>query len=77
MSFVLVNRGVYLLPSVETEKGTFFLRNYFNEETQESGVVIYNEAGEFITDKPGMKYREDDDYLIDRMVAFIERSSIF
>jgi hypothetical protein len=77
MSNVLLRRNLYLLPAVETQKGTFFIRNYFNEETNESGVIIYNENGDFITERPGMKYKENDEYLIDRMTSFIETSSLF
>ena len=77
MSNVLLRRNLYLLPAVETQKGTFFIRNYFNEETNESGVIIYSENGDFITERPGMKYKESDEYLIDRMTSFIETSSLF
>ena len=74
---IVLNRGVYLLPSVDTEKGTFFIRNYFSEENETPGVIIYNEHGEFIIDKPNMTFKEDQDHLVDRMVSFIENSSIF
>lgn len=73
----ILNRGLYLLPSVDTEKGTFFVRNYFNEDENITGVIIYNDRGEFIIDKPGMKYKETEDNLIDRMIYFIEKSSLF
>ena len=73
----VLNRGLYMLPSVDTEKGTFFVRNYFNEEENTTGVIIYNDQGEFIIDKPGMRYKETEDSLIDRMIHFIEKSSLF
>ena len=72
----VINKGLYQLPSVDTAKGTFFIRNYLNEESK-PGVIIYDENGQFKADVIEMKYKEDQDYLIDRMINFIERSSIF
>ncbi len=76
MSHIL-HRSLYLLPSVETQKGTYFIRNFINEDTNQPGIIIYNEQGEFITERPGMKYRENDDSMIDRVTSFIECSSLF
>ncbi len=75
--FPSLKRSLYLLPAVDTAKGTFYIRNFMNEETKQPGVIIFNEQGEFITERINMKYKEDDDFLIDRMIAFIEKSSLF
>lgn len=73
---IILNKGIYLLPSVETEKGTFFIRSYYNSN-EDKGAIIYNENGEVILDQTNIYFKESDEDSIDRLIYFIENSDLF
>jgi hypothetical protein len=66
------NKDLESVPTVETSKGIFFVRNFVNVDPDEIGIDLYDETGEFVTEIKGIHLDEEDEVSKEEVIMTIE-----